>query len=118
MDESYNPYDDVSIDVFYHSLSSTIIGTVGWRTVDSDVSVTQVKNMFGTHYINKRVVQAYRVTKCTDDIVAPFIYPRWLATHHMRPQKDEMPLYLYKQLFAEFHLGYDVDYTDLPPHAC
>lgn len=115
--ESYNPYDDVSIDVFYHSLSSTVIGTVGWRTVDSDVSVTQVKNMFGTHYINKRVVRAYRVTFCTDDIVAPFIYPRWLAAHHMWPQKDEVPLYFCKQLFAEFHLGYDVDYTDLPPHA-
>ena len=45
------------------------------------------------------------------------MYPHWLATHHMWLQKDESPLYFCKQLFVEFHLHQEVDYTNIPGHA-
>ena len=74
-----------------------------------------VKAMFPS-YIQCRRVRGYSTTKCTDPVVAPLMYPRWLATHHRWPQKDEFPLYFCKQLFAKFHLHYDVDYIDYPGH--
>ena len=38
MIESYNPYDYISIETFYSSLSCSVTGTVKYRQVDVDVS--------------------------------------------------------------------------------
>ena len=113
--ESYNPFDDMSIETFYSSLSRSVTGTVKYRQIDTEVSTRMVKTMFPS-YIECRRVRGYSATKCTDPVVAPLMYPRWLATHHRWPQKDEFPLYFCKQLYAEFYLHYDVDYTDFPGH--
>lgn len=31
--QSYNPYDDISIDFFYSSLSCSVVGMVRWTTI-------------------------------------------------------------------------------------
>ena len=79
------------------------------------VLVDSVKSMF-PHYRPLKKVRGNHTTRCTSPLVAPFMYPRWLAAHHMWPQKDEFPLYFCKQLFAEFHLLYNVDYTNYLGH--
>lgn len=114
--DNYNPYDEVNTEEFYRSLSHSVHGTMKWDMVNDRVSTADVKTMF-PHYQAFGRVKGYMPTRCTDALVAPFIYPRWLATHHRWPQKDELPLYFCKQLFAEFHLLDDVDYTDFPKHA-
>lgn len=93
--ESYNPYDDISIESCYASLSRSVTGTVKYRQIDTDVSTAMVKTMFPFYTLRQRV-RGYSATKCTDTLVAPFIYPRWLATYHKWPQKDEFPLYFCK----------------------
>lgn len=113
--ELYNPFDEMSIEIFYSSLSHSVTGIVKYTQIDTEVSTTMVKTMF-PFYRGHRRVRGYSTTKCIDQLVAPFMYPHRLATHHRWPQKDEFPLYFYKQLFAEFHLHYDVDYIDYPGH--
>lgn len=114
--DSYNPYDDIITKTFYSSLYCSVTGTMKYRQIDTEVSITMVKSMF-LFYIDRSRVRGYSTTKCIDQLVAPFIYPRWLATHHRWPQKDEFPLYFYKWLFAEFHSHHDVDYIDFLGHA-
>ena len=97
--ESCNPFDYISIETFYSSLSRSVIGTVKYRQIDTEVSTRMVKTMFPS-YIQCRRVRGYSMTKCTDPIVTPLMYPHWLATHHRWPQKDEFPLYFCKQLYA------------------
>ena len=89
-----------------------ILGSVRYSTVDANVSTQMVKSTLFPNYLPMRVVGAYRVKKCQDPLVAPFIYPRWLGAQHMWPLKDEVPLYFCKQLHVKFYLGYDVDYTN------
>ena len=113
--ESYNPFDDMSIETFSSSLSRSVTGTVKYRQIDTEVSTPMVKTMFPSYRQCHRV-RGYSVTKCTDPIVAPLMYPRWLTTHHRWPHKDEFPLYFRKQLYAKFYLHYDVDYTDFLGH--
>lgn len=113
--ESYNPFDDISIETFYSSLSRSVTGTVKYKQIDTKVSTRMVKTMFPSYIECHRVI-GYSVTKCSNPVIASLLYPCWLAPHHRWPQKDEFPLYFYKQLFVEFHLHYDVDYTDYPGH--
>ena len=80
------------------------------------VSVESVKNIF-SHYQPLKKVRRYHAMSYIDPLVAPFMYPCWLATHHMWPQKDDFPLYLCKQLFAEYHLHQEVDSIDILGHA-
>jgi hypothetical protein len=99
MISTYNPFDDISIKTFYSSLSHSVTGTVKYTKIDGEVSTAMMKNMF-PFYIDRARFRGYSVMKCTDQPVAPFIYPCWLAVHHRWPQKDELPLYLCKQLFV------------------
>lgn len=75
----------------------------------------KVHSMF-PHYMGQKKVRGYVITRCIDELVAPFIYPRWLASHHRWPHNDELPLYFCKQLYVELHLGLVVDYTSIPSH--
>lgn len=84
--------------------------------VDEMVLVESVKNMFPNYQPLKKV-RGYHTTRCTDPLVEPFMYPHWLAAHHMWPHKDEFPLYFCKQLFVEFHLHQELYYTDILGHA-
>ena len=113
--ESYNPFDDMSIETFYSSLSHSVTGIVKYRQIDTKVSTTMVKTMF-LSYRDCHRVRGYSAMKCTDQLITPFMYPCWLATHHRWPQKDEFPLYFCKQLFAKFNLHHDVDYIDYLGH--
>lgn len=113
--KSYNPFDYISIETFYSSLSHSVTSTVKYRQVDIEVSTAIVKTMFPFYRDGARA-RGYFVVMCTDEFVTPFIYPHQLATHHRWSQKDEFPLYFCKQLFAEVHLQHDVDYIDYPGH--
>ena len=106
--QGFNPYDSLSLDSFYNFLSCSVSGAMRWREVDSLVLLDNVKSIF-PHYIPLKMVRGYHTTMCTDPLVAPFIYPHWLAAHHMWPQKDEFALYFYEHLFAQFHLHCVVD---------
>lgn len=86
------------------------------REVAKLVSGENVLSMF-PFYRGKNKIRGYVVTRCEDPLVAPFIYPRWLAAHHRWPHNDELPLYFVKQLYAEFHLHIEVDYTSYHEHA-
>ena len=46
MFDSYNPYDDISIETFYYSLSYSAIGIMKYRQIDTKVSTSMVKSMF------------------------------------------------------------------------
>ena len=72
--ESYNPFDDISIEIFYSSLSHSVTSTVKYRQVDTKVSIAMVKTMF-PFYIDRARVRGYSMTKCTDELITPFIYP-------------------------------------------
>ncbi|XP_057832472.2 uncharacterized protein LOC131043295 [Cryptomeria japonica] len=113
---SYNPYCDIGIQQFYASLSTSVTGNEKWSSISSKVSLGMVHSMF-PFYMGRDRVRAYLVTRCTDPIVGPLIYSRWLAAHHRWPHNDELPLYFCKQLYAEVHLHLDVDYTSIPRHA-
>lgn len=63
--EPYNLYDDIFINAFDHIWLALFMGLSVWKIVDSNESSTQVKNMFRTNYIDKRIVRAYKVTRCT-----------------------------------------------------
>lgn len=93
--ESYIRFDDMSIETFYSSLSHSVTGIVKYTQIDTEVSTTMVKTMF-PFYRDHHRVRGYSATKCTDHLVAPFMYPRQLATHHRWPQKDEFPLHFCK----------------------
>ena len=82
--ESYNPFDDMSIETFYSSLSHSVTGTVKYRQIDTEVSTGMVKSMFLTYEDHCRV-RGYSMMKSTVQLVAPFMYPCWLATHHRWP---------------------------------
>ena len=113
--KSCNPFDDMRIETFYSSLSHSVTSTMKYTQIDTEVSTSMVKSMFPS-YIDHHRVRGYSTMKCTNQIITPFMYPRWLVTHHRWPQKDEFPLYFYKQLFAKFHLHHDVYYTNYPSH--
>ena len=49
-----------------------------------------------------------------DFIVASMIYPHFLATHHHYPNNDQIPLYFAHQLYAEFHVGLNINYLEIP----
>lgn len=61
-------------------------------------------------------VRGYTVTRCTNELVAPFIHPRWLASHHKWPHNYDLSLYFCKQLYVKFHLQLDVNCTSFPQH--
>ena len=82
--ESYNPFDDMSIETFYSSLFHSVTGTMKYRQIDTEVSTKMVKTMFPS-YTNCRRVRGYSATKCTNPVIAPLMYTRWLATHHRWP---------------------------------
>ena len=72
--ESQNPYDYISIETFYSSLSRSVTSTVKYRQVDVDISTAQVKTMF-PFYGERRRVRGQSTMKCIDELVAPFMYP-------------------------------------------
>ncbi len=72
--ESYNPFDYISIDTFYSSLSRSVTGTVKYRQVDIEVTIAMVKTMFPFYTFRARV-RGYSTMNCTNELVAPFIYP-------------------------------------------
>ena len=44
------------------------------------------------------------------------IYPRFLAAHGRYPNNDQIPLYFAHQLYAEFRIGLNVNYLDIPDY--
>ena len=44
------------------------------------------------------------------------IYPQFLATHGRYPNNDQIPLYFAQQLYAEFRIGLNVKYLDIPDY--
>ena len=82
--ESYNAFDDISIETFYSSLSHSVTSIVKYTQIDTEVSTTMVKTMF-PFYRDRHRVRGYSTMKCTDQLIAPFMYPCWLATHHRSP---------------------------------
>ena len=84
MISAYNPFDDISIETFYSSLSHNVTSTVKYSQIDHEVSTAMVKTMFP--FISDRPrVRGYSTMKYIDQLVTPFIYPQWLATHHRWP---------------------------------
>ena len=82
--KGFNPYVSVSLDTFYRILSHTFSGDLRWREIYETVSVESVKNMF-PHYRPLKKVRGYHAKRCTIPLVALFMYPCWLAAHHMWP---------------------------------
>lgn len=111
----------------HHSFTPDILASIS-RELRAEVSGTasfdDVKRVAPKDVIQRELfpeyegtqgrVRGYRVTRCRDPIIAGMIYPRFLAAHGRYPNNDQIPLYFAQQLYAEFRIGLNVNYLDIP----
>lgn len=72
--ESYNPFDEISIETFYSSLSHNVTSTMKYTQIDTEVSVIMVKTKF-LFYKDRHRFRGYSAMKCSDQLITPFMYP-------------------------------------------
>ena len=113
----------------HHSFTPTILASIFSELrakISGDASFDDVKRVAPKDVIKRELfpeyegargrVRGYRVTRCRDPIIASMIYPRFLAAHGRYPNNDQIPLYFAQQLYAEFRIGLNVNYLDIPDY--